>query len=116
MLARYQNDIHKTWGVVNILIGRTRNKSTIADKFSIDGNDVNDPDIISNGFCKYFTEICKQLADKIPRGTKSFNEYMITNPNANSFYLVLTSRDKVLQIIKSLRKKKVLGMMVLAHI
>ena len=116
LLPRYKNDIRKTWGVVNIPIGRTRNKSTIADKFSIDGNDVNDPDIISNGFCKYFTEICKQLADKIPRGTKSFNEYMITNPNANSFYLVLTSRDKVLQIIKSLRKKKVLGMMVLAHI
>ena len=67
-----QNDIRKTWGVVNILTGRRRNKSTIADKFIIDGNDIDNPDIISSGFCKYFIEIGRQLADKIPKGTKSF--------------------------------------------
>ena len=68
LLERYKNDIRKTWGVVNILIGRTRNTNTIADKFIIDDNDVTDPDVISTSFCKYFTEIGKQLADKIPNG------------------------------------------------
>ena len=42
---------------MNILTGRMRNKSTIADTFIIDDNDVNDPDVITNSFCKYFTEI-----------------------------------------------------------
>jgi len=58
---------------------------------------------------KYFTEIGKQSADKIPKGTKSFKEYMITNPNANSLYLVLTSSDEVLQIINSLKSQKSTG-------
>ena len=109
MLERYKNYIRKTGGVVNILIGRTGNKSTIADKFIIDDNDVNDPDVISNSFCKYFTEIGKQLADKIPKGTKSFKEYMITNPNANPSYLVPTSFHEVLQIINSLKSNNSTG-------
>ena len=47
------------------------------------------------------------LADKIPKGTKSFKEYIITNPNANSLYLVPTSSDEVLQIINSLKSKRI---------
>ena len=50
-------------------------------------------------------------------GTKSFKGYMITNPNANTLYLVPTSSDEVLQIINSLKgRKKVLAKMVLAHV
>ncbi|KAK2148043.1 hypothetical protein LSH36_519g03039, partial [Paralvinella palmiformis] len=109
LLERYKNDIRKTGGVVNNLIERTRNKNTIADKFIIDDNDINDPDVITNSFCKYITEIGKQLADKIPKGTKSFKEYIITNPNANSLYLVPTSSDEVLQMINSLTSKKSTG-------
>ena len=101
---------------MNILIGRTSNKNTIADKFIIDDNDVNDPDVISNSFCKYFTEIGKQLADKIPKGTNTFTEYMVTFPNANSLYLVSTSSHEVLQIINSLKSKNLLAIMVLAHV
>ena len=41
---------------MNIIIGRTRNKSEMADTFIIDDND---PDILSNGFYIYFTEIPK---------------------------------------------------------
>jgi len=109
LLERYKNYIRKTGGVVNSLIGRTKNKSTIADKFIIDDNDENDPDVITNSLCKYFTEIGKKLADKIPKATKSFKEYMITNPNANSLYLVPTSSDEVLQIKNSLKSKKSTG-------
>jgi len=47
------------------------------------------------------------LADKIPKGTKSFKEYIITNPNVNSLYLVPTSSDEVLQIINSLKSKRI---------
>ena len=42
-------------------------------------------------------------------GTKSFKGYMITNPNANSLYLVPTSSDEVLQIINLLKSKKSTG-------
>ena len=90
-------------GIENILTGRGTNKSTKADQFITDGNDINNPVIISSGFCKYFTEIGRQFADKIPKGTKSLKTYMITNPNATSLYLVPTSPDEVLQLINSLK-------------
>jgi hypothetical protein len=93
-------------------LGQLEIQSAIADQCITEGYDVND--ITSNGFYKYFTEIGKQLADKIPTETKSFNDYMITNPNANSLYVLPLSPDKVLQITKDL--KKVLAIMVLENI
>jgi hypothetical protein len=40
---KYQYNIRKTWGVINSLIGRTNNKTTISDSFKVNNENITDP-------------------------------------------------------------------------
>ena len=66
LLQMYQYNTRKTWGVINTLIGRTNDKTTISDTFKINNSSIDDPEQVSNEFCNYFTNIGKQYANKIP--------------------------------------------------
>jgi hypothetical protein len=46
LLQMYKYNTRKTWGVINSLIGRTNDKSTISDTFKINNISVNDPEQI----------------------------------------------------------------------
>jgi hypothetical protein len=109
LLEQYRNNIRKTWGVINTLIGKTRDKTGITDTFVINGKKETCLDKISNGFCKYFTNVGKNLAENIPHSKKHCKEYMNTNANNNSIYLTPTSSDEILKIITSLKGKKSSG-------
>ncbi len=54
LLKDYKNDIRKTWGVINALVGKTNDKSSISDIFKINNTDTTDPKVISEGFCEFF--------------------------------------------------------------
>ena len=56
LLNEYKNDLRKTWTVINKLIGRNNDKSSISDNFIINEHCVTNPQEISNGFCNYFTD------------------------------------------------------------
>ena len=62
ILGQYKQDIRKTWGVVNALIGRTNDKTSISEKFKIKNKITNDANYISNEFCiffyKHWSRIC----------------------------------------------------------
>ena len=60
LLEKYKNGIKKTWGVINTLkIGKTNDKTGITDYFNINGKRETCLTAISNGFCKYFTNVGK---------------------------------------------------------
>ncbi len=61
--VKYRHDIHKTWGVINSLIGRTNDKTGISETFKINNIPINDPQTIATEFCNFVYEhwygICK---------------------------------------------------------
>ena len=45
LFIKYRHDIRKTWGVINSLIGKTNDKSSISETFKINNAPINDPRI-----------------------------------------------------------------------
>ena len=109
LLEQYKNDIRKTWNVMNNLIGRSRDKSGIADIFTINGKDETDHNIISNEFCNYFTDVGRNLANKIPKSNNTYHYYMPQNSNHNSIYFTPTNTEEISDIINVLKNKKSTG-------
>jgi len=100
LLEQYRNNI------INTLICKTRETNGITDTFVINGHKETCPDTISNGFCKYFTNVSKILGENIPDSNNYFTEYMNTNVNINYIYLTPTSSETTLKIINSIKGEK----------
>ena len=110
LLTEYRKDIRKTWQVLNTKINRTNDKSNIADNFIIENTATNDPQIIADGFCKYFTNIGTQLAGDFPNVGIHPNTYLNQQKSVhNSIYLNPTSPDEISKIITSLKQSKSCG-------
>ena len=62
LLEQYRNNIKKTWGVINTLIGKTNDKTGITDSFNINGQRETCLNAISNGFCNYFTNAGRKIS------------------------------------------------------
>ena len=84
LLKDHENDIRKTWQTINSVIGKSNDKSTITTTFTINNEDTTDPNLISNTFADYFTNIGPTFANQIPESTKSHFDY-ITYPVKNVF-------------------------------
>ena len=108
-LEKYKFDSKNTWSVLNNLIGKNNNKTPIPDKFKLEnGNSICNPKIISNEFCKYFTEIGNKFASKIPKPKRPFNEYLNHRHN-QSIFLIPTDPEEIQKTIASLKPKNSYG-------
>ena len=65
LLAKYQNDIRKTWKVLNNITGLARKRKSLSDTFLVNGEKCTDKVKVANEFCSYFTDIGKQYAEAI---------------------------------------------------
>ena len=108
LLNKYKDDICKTWKVINSIKGRKNDKSSISDIFIVDGNPETNSVKIANGFCKYFTEIGKTLAEKIPPPSKHF-DYYLAESNPKSIYFNPTDHNEILNILHNMKAKKSCG-------
>ena len=107
-IIEFRNDSKKLWRILKEIIGKNNDKSTLSNVFIIDGKPVTDGQAISNGFCNYFTNVGKNLAEKIPKSKKKFNEYK--NPSTNfSFYMTPTDHYEIEKTIKSMKSKRSTG-------
>ena len=104
LFIKYRHDIRKTWGVINSLIGKTNDKSSISETFKINNAPINDPELIANEFYKFFTNIGKKYANDIPTSQFSFDHYMGNKSNLNMF-LSPTDPYEVAKLIDSLKRK-----------
>lgn len=108
-LNKYKCDSKNTWSVLNNLIGKHNNKSTMSDRFEIDNKKlINDPKYISNEFCKYFSEVGNKFASKIPNPKTPYNHYL-NQRNYSSFFMTPTDPEEIHKTIISLKPKNSSG-------
>ena len=106
LLEQHRSDIRKTWNIINSLIGRTRNKSSIPDTFMINNKRESNKQIVADSFFQYFTNICKQFADAITPSKHSFESYLKSERNSHSMFINPTDPSEISKIIKSFKMKK----------
>ena len=109
LLEKHQSYIRKTWNIMNSVIGRTRDKSSIPDTFMINNKSESSKQIIADSFCHYFTNIGKQFADAITPSKHTFESYLKLERNSHSMFLNPTYPSKIFKIIKSFKMKKSTG-------
>jgi hypothetical protein len=108
LFTKYKHDIRKTWGAINSLIGRTKDKTGISDTFKINNKQISDPQTISNEFCNFFTNIGKQYANDIPPSKFTFDQFM-RNKSQQNMFLAPTDPYEVSKLIESLKSKNSSG-------
>ena len=75
-MQTFRNNSRKLWKTLNEITNKVNDKSSLADHFSINGNNITDPLNISNEICKFFTNVGKNFASKIPKSHKEFDKYL----------------------------------------
>ena len=108
LFNEYKYDARKTWTTINTIIGRTNDKSSITQSFTINDNTVSDPNTIADNFCEYFTNIGPQFANNIPTPIHNAKYYLNLKQSRNPHSLFMTPTDtveifKLLKIIKPKR-------------
>jgi hypothetical protein len=110
---QYKTDIRGTWKLLNSLIGKTKDKSTIQCPFkSLNSNvHISDPTEIATEFGKYFVNVGSQLANSIPSPINDYKYYLDRkkNPNPRSMSLMSTDPNEIFTIIHSFKGKKSTG-------
>ena len=78
----------KTWSVLNQIIKKKNNKNAMSDILNIGNKKEDNPNVISNEFCKYFSEVGNKFALQIPKSKKPFSDHLKNiNPHSlNVFY------------------------------
>ena len=94
ILIKYKNDSRKTWSVLNQIIKNNNNKNVMSDIFNIGNKKEDNPDVISNEFCKYFSEVGNKFASKIPKSKKPFSDHL-KNINPHSMFFTPTDCEEV---------------------
>ena len=108
LIEKHKNDSAKLWHVLNRIIGKTNNKKDLPGSFFDDGVQISDPEKVVNGFCKYFTNVGKDFASRIPMSNHSYDNYLQGNHGASLFFNP-TNVDEITKIIHDLRPKKSSG-------
>ena len=109
LLDTYKHDVRKTWSVINNIIGRQNDKSSIPEFFRVNGQDETNPSKIATGFCDFFTNVGTKCAEKIGTSSKTCRDYLGENRNPDSMYMNPTDPSEILSIIKSCKPKKSAG-------
>jgi len=73
------------------------------------GHHVNDPNVIAEDFCNYFTNVGVTFASAIPPSKKSFDFYLNNNMNANSIYFSPTDPEEIEKILTAMKPKNSRG-------
>ena len=71
-----KRDIRKTWKIINATIGKLNDKTNIPQTFKIDNKNISDPNIITDKFCDFFTDIGVKYANNISPSAKSSANYL----------------------------------------
>ena len=77
LIMKYQNNIKKTWNVINDAIGKNKStQSSFLKAIIYKTKTITDVHLIANHFNSYFTEIGPNLANKIEKSSINFEGYI----------------------------------------
>jgi len=108
LFKKYKNDIRKTWSVLNSLIGRVNDKSTISDTFKINNCSITNKYEIANEFCEYFTNVGLKYANNIPK-SKFTSKHFLRDMNKQSMFMAPTDQEEINKTIDIVKRKNSAG-------
>ena len=97
-----KHNLRKSWSIIGEIINKKKSNSSLPNKFAIDGKEVDDSNVITNKFNKYFTSIGRNLAKKIPDTAQSHKTYLSGEYNS-TFLFTSTTETEILKIITDLK-------------
>ena len=102
----FKNNSKKLWGMINNITKRNNDKTSIIEYIKVDNIEYYNSLGITNNLCKYFANIGENLALKIPKSTKTIDEYLLKiERNKKSIFLRPTSEHEIDRIIEKLPNK-----------
>jgi len=108
VFQKYRHNAKNTWSVINSLIGRSNDKSTISETFKINDINISNHDQIAEEFFDFFTKVGPQYAREIPRSKYHPMHYM-QNRNQTNMFMAPTDVHEITKIIDSLKNKSSSG-------
>ncbi len=109
-IESFRHNSRKLWRILKEVSGKANDKTTFSgsSSFHINNTLTDQPDAISNGFCKYYSEVGKKHALKIPPSVKNFKDYM-PQPCDSSIFFSPTSYKEIYSIVSKMRPKNSSG-------
>ena len=96
-----KHDLRKSWKIMKEIIGKQSNFDKNNFEYIIEGSLTKDPELISEAFNNYFTEIGPKLASKIKKGINPMS-YLSSNIE-NSMFLPHIDENEISTIIKNIK-------------
>ena len=110
MCNDFKNNTKKLWDMINNLIKRTANKTTILSKLVLNNKEYTNGKDISEILAKHFSTVGKTYANNIKPSTRGLNYYCNKIPlNNTSLYFKPTDMVEISSIINKLANKSSYG-------
>ena len=110
MCNGFKNNTQKLWDMINNLIKKTANKTTILHKLVINNKKNTSGKDISEILAKHFSTVGKTYANNIKPSTRGLNYYCNKIPvNNTSLYFKPTNMVEISNIINKLANKSGYG-------
>ena len=108
--SEYKSQTKKLWSIINEIAGKKTDKSSLIEYLQIGSIREYGAKKISNSLAKYFAQVGKKFADKIPSPTTSINDYLkCLQSNKSSIFLNLTDIWEIKCTVNKLPAKKSSG-------
>ena len=100
----------KIWAIIHKLVGKLKNKKEISDEILVNGSKESRSDVVGKAFAKHYSEIGKQLADKIDEkgNIKDPMINMRSRVEQICFFFPTTTRE-IENIVRKLKAKDSCG-------
>ena len=102
----FKNNTKKLWQLLNSIINKTRHRGSIIPYITIDSLKTYHPSKIANAFEKFYSNLGKDLATKIPKGNFNVDHYLNRIPrNIKSMVMNPTTVPEIESMIQHLPNK-----------
>ena len=102
----YKSNTKKLWKEINEICSKNNDKTSAIDYLKIENLHEYNADKISNHFGKYFSEVDKSFAIKIPEPKKPINRYLsVIGRNHSTLMLTPVTEREIVKIIDRLPAK-----------
>ena len=108
--SEYKTHTKQLWSIINKIAGKKSDKSSLIEYLQIENTREYGAKKISNSLAKYFAQVGKKFASKIPSPTTSINDYLkCLQSNKSSIFLNPTDIWEIKRIVGKLPSKKSSG-------
>ena len=98
-----RTNIKQTWRILNNAIGQNKKKKLTYPLVDENGESITSTEKVVNKFSKYFTNIGPNLADKIDPASKSFQDFIKSEPSDSLSSFTHVTAEELKTIKKILR-------------